>query len=212
LWSRGIHQLDVVALTHAHADHMAGLTAVLANFHPHELWLSLDSPNPELQILLLEAKALAIPVFLHKAGDNLEFGGANIAVLAPPRDQEARTPPPNDESRDIKISYGKTSALLEGDAEKKTERQVVEENPQADLLKVAHHGSSSSTIPQLLAAVLPRFAVISVGARNVYGHPRQDVLERLEDASVQTYRTDLDGAVTFYLDGKTVIPRMADLP
>jgi competence protein ComEC len=212
LWSRGFHQLDVVALTHAHADHMAGLTAVLANFHPRELWLSVDSPSPELQILLREAKALAIPVVLHKAGDSFEIGGAKIAVLAPPRDQEARASRPNDESLVMKISYGETSALLEGDAEKKTERQVVEEEPQADLLKVAHHGSSSSTIPELLAAVHPKFAVISVGARNVYGHPRQEVLERLEEAHVQTYRTDLDGAVTFYLDGKTVISPSTDLP
>jgi competence protein ComEC len=71
LWSRGFHQLDV-ALTHAHADHMGGLAAVLANFHPRELWLGVNSPNPELQTLLREAKALKIPVVLHKAGDNLE--------------------------------------------------------------------------------------------------------------------------------------------
>jgi competence protein ComEC len=135
LWSRRFHQLDVVALTHAHADHMAGLTAVLANFHPHELWLSMDSPSPELQSLVREAKALGIPVILHKAGDELEMGGAKIAVLAPPRDQEPRVSRSNDESLVMKISYGETSALMEGDAEKKTERQVVEENPQADLLK-----------------------------------------------------------------------------
>ena len=104
---------------------------------------------------------------------------------------------PNDESLVIKISYGATSALLEGDAEKKTEKQVAQENPQADLLKVAHHGSATSTIPELLAAVRPKFAVISVGARNVYGHPRQEVLERLAEAHVLTYRTDMNGAVTF---------------
>src|SRR5580693_4082066 len=101
------------------------------------------------------------------------------------------------------------AALLEGDAEKKTEQQVARESPQADLLKVAHHGSATSTIPELLAAVHPRFAVISVGVRNVYGHPRREVLERLEEAHVVTYRTDMDGAVTFYLDGKTVTSQLA---
>jgi competence protein ComEC len=212
LWSRGFHQLDFVALTHAHADHMAGLTAVLANFHPRELWLGVDSPSPELHALLREAEALGIPVILHKAGDSLDLGGAKIAVLSPPRDQESRISHPNDESLVMKVSYGQTSALLEGDAEKKTERQVVDENPQADLLKVAHHGSATSTIPELLAVVHPRFAVISVGARNVYGHPRQEVLERLADSHVQTFRTDMDGAVTFYLDGKTVISPLAALP
>jgi competence protein ComEC len=211
LWSRGFHQLDVVALTHAHADHMGGMAAVLANFHPRELWLGVDSPSPELQTLLRVARALKIPIILHKAGDGLELGGAEIAVLAPPRDAEAHPSRPNDESLVIKISYGSTAALLEGDAEKKTEKQVVQENPRADLLKVAHHGSSTSTIPDLLAAVHPQFAVISVGTRNVYGHPRQDVLERLEEAHVRTYRTDLNGAVTFYLNGKTVSPPSAAL-
>ncbi len=76
-----------------------------------------------------------IPFVLHRAGDNLEIGGAKLAVLAPPRDAEAHPSRPNDESLVIKISYGATSALLEGDAEKKTEKQVVEENPKADLLK-----------------------------------------------------------------------------
>jgi competence protein ComEC len=187
------------------------MAAVLANFHPRELWLSVNSPSPELQTLLREARTLKIPIVLHKAGDILAMDDAKITVLAPPRDAESHPSRPNDESLVIKISYGATAALLEGDAEKKTEKQVAQEDPQADLLKVAHHGSSTSTIPELLAAVHPRFAVISVGARNVYGHPRQEVLDRLGEARVRTYRTDMNGAVTFYLDGKTVTFPLAAL-
>jgi competence protein ComEC len=85
----------------------------------------------------------------------------------------------------------------------------VEQHPEAQLLKVAHHGSAGSTSSELLAAVRPRYAVISAGVRNVYGHPRRDVLERLQDSGVKTYRTDVMGAVSFYLDGKSVTPDVA---
>ena len=133
-------------------------------------------------------------VVRHQAGDEFDFGGAEVRVLAPKAaDLAARR---NDESLVMKLAYGKTSALLEGDAENRSERQIADEQPEADLLKVAHHGSAISTIPLLLDRVHPRFAVISVGARNTYGHPREEVLGRLGKAHVQTYRTDLEGAVT----------------
>ena len=101
--------------------------------------------------------------------------------------------------------------MLEGDAERQTEKQIAQNSRRPILLKVGHHGSATSTIPELLEAVHPRYAVISVGARNVYGHPRKEVLDRLHEAGVATYRTDLDGAVTFYLDGHTVSPKLPAL-
>ena len=146
-------------------------------------------------------------VVRREAGDNFDFGGAEIRVLAP--DAGSLATRRNDESLVMKLAYGNTSVLLEGDAERKSEERIIQEHPEADLLKVAHHGSATSTIPQLLATVHPRFALISVGERNSYGHPRMNVLARLAEAHVQTYRTDLDGAVTFYLDGKTVSPTLS---
>ena len=99
-----------------------------------------------------------------------------------------------------------------GTAEPVVGRRIVGEHPEATVLKAAHHGSASATSPDLLATLHPRYAIISVGARNGYGHPRREVLARLQQAGVRTYRTDEEGAVSFYLDGKSVTPEVALIP
>ena len=135
----------------------------------------------------------------------------HVRVFAPASDLGAELRKANDDSLVMKITFEETSVLLEGDAERSVEERVALEDPEAALLKVAHHGSATSTTPNLLAAVHPRYAVISVGVRNGYGHPRREVLERLMQAHTATYRTDMMGAVTFYLDGHTVTPSLPAL-
>ncbi len=204
LWSRGLERLDVVALTHAHGDHIGGLPRIIEDFRPTELWVGVNPDVAVMNRLFEAAAANHVAIRRHTAGESWDWGGTNVRVLSPPPDWQPKPKPKNDDSLVLLVRYGQTSALLAGDLEKQMERFVATESPGADLLKVAHHGSATSTTPELLAAVHPRFAVISVGYRNSFGHPRQAVLERLQASRVRTYRTDLFGAVTFLLDGKRV--------
>jgi competence protein ComEC len=204
LWSRNIRRLDAIALTHAHSDHMGGMPSILRNFRPRVLWVGTNPEIPAYEALLAEARRLDIPVEAMAAGSSFAFGGTQVDVLAPSPDYIPGAAASNDDSLVLRMVYLKTSVLLEGDAEAATERQMLSEELHSDLLKVGHHGSRTSTIPPFLAAVAPTYAVISVAHRNPYGHPKWDVLRRLQDDHVRTFRTDAMGATSFYLDGSSV--------
>jgi competence protein ComEC len=204
LWSRGIRHLDAVALSHAHSDHMGGMAAIVRNFHPDELWVGKNPRFEAYDALLGEAAAFHARIRTMKAGDQFSFGGTKVNVLAPFGNYVPGTEPSNNDSLVLRVGFGDTSVMLEGDAEAAIEdAMLAEPGLDSTLLKVGHHGSVTSSRPEFLARVAPRWAVISCGLRNRYGHPRQEVLSELEAAQVKTFRTDTDGVSCFRLDGKS---------
>jgi competence protein ComEC len=201
LWSRRFRRLDVLALSHAHSDHMGGMPAVMRNFRPRELWVSIDPNSDAYRALLSEAKDLGVQVRHFYAGDQLVWGGTQVTILAPEAGYGNPLEPVNNDSLVMRIEYGKSSVLLEGDAEAPSEREMLAHGRVAavTLLKVGHHGSRTSTTQEFLDAAAPKDAVVSVGRGNTFGHPRYEVIERIAEARIKLYRTDQFGLTTFLL-------------
>ena len=201
LWSRGIKTLDVVVATHAHQDHIGGLPAVLANFRPKELWVGANASDA----LVKTARALGLRVLGRHVSPAFPFSGATLQIVSPPEDYAAPSIGNND-SLAFRVTFGARSFLLTGDLEKPMEGRLLADGfaGHADVLKVGHHGSRTSTIPLFLDEVSPSIAIISAGYENSFGHPHPDVIKRLTARRAAILRTDLDGLVTVSTDGKTL--------
>ena len=203
LQQHGLRYLDVIVATHVDADHIGGLSGALNYASVGTAYCPVTTGTTEtfqsfVKYLAQRGKQITVPT----AGATFTLGGAQVQILGPLHSAEDS----NDNSIVLKVSFGATSFLFTGDAERAEEQDLLNAGVtlQSTVLKVGHHGSDTSTSYPFLRAVAPQYAVISVGAGNSYGHPTEAVLSRLRDAGVTTFRTDMQGEITAVSDGQTV--------
>jgi competence protein ComEC len=207
LWARGVRRLDTLLITHGDPDHLGGALAVLADFRPHELGMGVIVPNHRpTQDVSAEAARLRVPVTVRQRGERTTEGDVRISVLHPPPPDWERRRVRNDDSVVLEIVYGDVAILLTGDVSAEIERDILPRLTRAPtrVLKVAHHGSRTSSSQELLSEWRPQFALISAGRGNTFGHPAPEVLSRLAAIGATVLRTDLHGQITVETDGREI--------
>ncbi|HYU23055.1 MAG TPA: MBL fold metallo-hydrolase [Candidatus Dormibacteraeota bacterium] len=176
LWARGFQKLDVVALTHTHQDHLGGLPTILDNFRVAKLWIEREVSSPALARLEELARRRKIPIGHELHGKSFSGDGADGDFLWPPTASEEIATSAKNDALVLRLRYGSRSILLPGDAGKQVEREILSENGaeamHSDILKIGYHGSKHSTTPEFLAAVQPRFGILSAGEDNQSGAAR----------------------------------------
>lgn len=203
LKNHDISHLAYVVGTHAHDDHIGGLAGAL-NYASADIAYcpvtSYDTKAFSNFIKALDKHGVSITVPC--AGDTFMLGSSECTILA----VNTASSDPNNSSIILRIVYGNTSFMFAADAEREVEQAIIDRGTDihSTVLKVGHHGSDTSTSYVWLREIMPQYAVISVGKDNTYGHPTEEVLSRLRDAGVTTYRTDLQGEIICVSDGSTV--------
>jgi beta-lactamase superfamily II metal-dependent hydrolase len=204
LTAQGVPDIDLMVATHPDADHIGGLDDVLAQYDVGEIWTNGASATSQTYQGFAAAVAAEGAVERQiRRGYSTQFGGVTLTALHP---TDPLTGDSNTNSIVLRLSCGSVNVLLTGDANASSEASMLADpsvDLDADVLKVGHHGSSTSTTNAFLDAVSPKDAVISVGAGNSYGHPAQDTLNRLAAHGVKVYRTDLNGTVVLTSDCNT---------
>jgi len=200
-----INRLAVVVGTHPHEDHIGSMDAVIEGFEIGRVYLpKVTTTTRTFASLLAAIKDKGLRITTAKAGMSIELDSAlSVEILAPTNESYEEL---NDYSVVVKLTYDRVAFLFTGDAETSSENAMLVQGTdlQADLIKIAHHGSDTSTSRQFLARVNPKFAVISVGVDNRYAHPGRETLLRLNESEVEVYRTDLLGTIIAVSDGKTI--------
>ena len=207
LWAQGVHRLGALLVTHGDPDHLGGALAVLEDFAPRVLWTGIPVPRhaPSRELDAAASRA-GVASALLRAGHARDWGGARLRVLHPPSPDWERQQVRNDDSVVLEVVYGDVAVLLTGDIGAEVERAILPRLTPARVrvLKVAHHGSRSSTSADLVAAWRPQVAIVSCGRGNRFGHPTREVLERLAAAGARVFRTDRHGEISVETDGKDI--------
>jgi len=199
----GVEKLDMVVGTHPHEDHIGSLDTVLENFDVEAIYMpdvSVDTETYEDVIQAVKAEGLQVQ---HPApGDVLYFNGLPVEIYAPVKGYSNL----NNNSIVLRVSVGERAFLFTGDVETEAEYDILEQNfdISADVLKVSHHGSASSSVEEFLAYTDGEYAVISVGEGNKYDHPEKEALKRLKNYGFEIFRTDEQGTIVCYTDGKEI--------
>jgi len=217
LHGRTTAPLDLVLLTHRHADHLGGLSRIVED-QGARVFLDAAYPHatPGYGPLLKALARRGVAVREATRGRTIDLGGgARLVLLTPtdPRISGTRSDV-NSNSVVVRLEYGQIHMLFTGDAERETERWLLDSGTplRADLLKVAHHGSRYASSAPFLQAVSPQIAGISCGLNNEYHHPHAEALERLSKVRARVFRTDLDGTVTALSDGQRITMSKGGLP
>ncbi len=203
--SLGIEHFDAVVATHPHADHYGGMEGVFREvktdffFSPFRIHPSGSFNSVVNYVTYGMKKEVTVPT----QGDKFWLGAAEITFLGPVRTDYEDL---NDTSLVFRVDYGNVSFLFTGDMESVAEKDLIESGVdlKADVLKVGHHGSYSSSSYHFLREVAPKYGIIQCGRDNEYGHPHRDPLSRFRDAEVKLYRNDLQGHVVCYTDGENL--------
>lgn len=204
--NQGIEKLDCVIGTHPHSDHIGCMGYVLNEFDVGDVIVP-EIPDKIVPTTTCYEKFLeavekkAENAYFAEVGDTYTYGDMTFQIYAPVKDYDDL----NNMSVVVKVTYGSTSVMLTGDAEKKSESDILKNNYDysADIIKLGHHGSSTSSSAKWMDAVNPQYAVISCGKNNDYGHPHKETVKMLKKRNIEYFRTDLLGDIVFESDGKT---------